>query len=194
MEYSDGHKASMAYNAITMNMFAQVDIEGNRHALFDENADHRTDGKEIKQQDAFITSKNGIQRRLETTAGWEIIVQWKDGSTNWVSLKYMKESYPVQVSEYGVQSIISADPSIAWWVLYVLKKHNIIIAKVKSKYWIRTHKFGIQVPKLVQEAKRIDNQNGDTLWWDSISKEMANVTVALEEFEGDKSQVPPGYQ
>ena len=47
---ADGLKASMADNAIAMNLFAQVDVEGNRHALFDEITDHRTDGKEIKQQ------------------------------------------------------------------------------------------------------------------------------------------------
>ena len=57
-----------------------------------------------------------------------------------------------------------------------------------------THKFGIRVPKSVQEAKTIDEQNGDTLWWESICKEMENVRVAFEEFEGDKSQLPPGYQ
>ena len=32
------------------------------------------------------------------------------------------------------------------------------------------------------------------LWWDSICKEMENVRFAFEEFEGDKSQLPPGYQ
>ena len=70
VEYADGHKASMAANAIAMNLFAQVDVEGNRHALFDKIANHHTDSKEIKQQDAFITSNNGIRRRRETTSGW----------------------------------------------------------------------------------------------------------------------------
>ena len=71
VEYADGHKASMLDNAISMNLFSQVDAEGNLRALFDKLADHRTDVKEIKQQDAFITAKNGIRRRQETTAGWE---------------------------------------------------------------------------------------------------------------------------
>ena len=106
----------------------------------------------------------------------------------------MKESYPVQVAKYCVHYQISDEPAFAWWVPYVLKKRNRIIAKVKSKYWIRTHKFGIRVTKSVQEAKRIDEENGDTFWWDSICKEMANVRAAFEEFEGDKSQLPPGYQ
>jgi len=47
---------------------------------------------------------------------------------------------------------------------------------------------------LVAEAKRIDKQNGDTLWWDAICKEMQNVRIAFETFEGNKEDIPPGYQ
>jgi len=79
-------------------------------------------------------------------------------------------------------------------VSFVLKKRNRIIAKVKSKYWVRTHKFGIRVPKSVNEAKRLDKANGDTLWCDAICKEMKNVRIAFEEFKGDVSAITPGYQ
>ena len=103
----------MEYNATAMNLFAQVDAEGNHHALFDKISDHRTDGKETKQQDEFITAKNSIQRHRETTAGWEMLVKWKDRSTTWVSLKDMKKSYPVQVAEYCVHSRISAEPEFS---------------------------------------------------------------------------------
>jgi hypothetical protein len=80
----------MKANAIAQNLFAQVDAEGNCHVLFDEIIDHRTDGKEVKQQDAFLTTRSGTRRRRETTIGWEILVQWKDQSTSWIALKDMK--------------------------------------------------------------------------------------------------------
>ena len=70
-----------------MNMFAQVDAQGNRHALFDQIIDHRTDGTNIKLADSFITSNNGGRRRIETTKGWEILIQWKDGSSTWEAFK-----------------------------------------------------------------------------------------------------------
>ncbi len=117
VEYPDGHKASLAANAIAENMFAQVDDEGNRHVLFEEIVDHRTDGSEVKQQDAFLTTRNGNKRRRETTKGWEILVQWKDGSTTWITLKDMKNSYPVQLAEYATQrrlaGICMVDPARA---------------------------------------------------------------------------------
>jgi hypothetical protein len=69
VEYQDGHKLAMAANAIAQNLFAQVDAEGNCHVLFDEIIDHRTDGKEVKQQDAFLTTRLATRRRRETTIG-----------------------------------------------------------------------------------------------------------------------------
>ena len=44
----------------------------------------------------------------------------------------------------------------------------------------KTHKFGVEVPKTVKEAKEPDQRNGDTKWTDSISKEMTNVRVAFD--------------
>jgi hypothetical protein len=140
------------------NMFAQVDDEGNRHVLFEEIIDHRTDGTEVKQQDSFLTTRNGNKRRRETTKGWEILIQWKDGSR--VSMKDIKGLNPVQLAEYVTQRRITGEPAFAWWIC--------IIAKLKTKYWVRTHKFGVKIPKTAKEAKLFDKENGKTLWWDAI--------------------------
>ena len=163
VEYVDGEKAALSANHIAENLFAQVDDEGNRHVLMHEIIDHRTNGQEVKQQNAFLTTKMATKRRRETTKGWELLVEWKDGSTTWVALKDMKESFPVQVSEYAVASRIAMEPAFAWWTPTVLRRRNRIVAKVKSKYWVRTHKLGIQIPKSVEEAVKLDKANGDTL-------------------------------
>ncbi|KAI2498409.1 Reverse transcriptase (RNA-dependent DNA polymerase) [Fragilaria crotonensis] len=179
VEFQDGHRMSLAANAIAKNLFAQVDDEGNRHVLYEEIVDHRTNGKQVLQQDAFITNRSGTRRRRETTVGWEVLVRWKDGSTTWVAMKDVKESFPVQLAEYAVQTRIAEEPAFAWWVPYTLRKRNRIIAKVKSKYWIRTHKFGIKIPKNVAEARAFDAENGNTSWWDAILKEMKIDSVRL---------------
>ena len=194
VEFQDGHSASLAANAIAENLFAQIDGEGNRHVLFEEIMDHRTNGKQVLQQDAFIVNRSGTRRRRETTIGWELLVRWKDSSTTWIALKDLKESYPVQLAEYAVNSRIAEEPAFAWWVPYTLKKRNRIIAKIKSKYWVRTHKFGIKIPKTIAEARQFDLENGNTLWWDAILKEMKNVRPAFEAWEGSKEDLPPGYQ
>ena len=98
----------------------------------------------------------------------------------------MKESYPVQLAEYATQARIAGEPAFAWWVPHTLRKRNRIIAKIKSKYWVRTHKFGIKIPKTIEEARRFDAENGNTLWWDAILKEMENIRPALEVCERGK--------
>ena len=97
----------------------------------------------------------------------------------------MKESHPIEYAEYAVLQDIADEPTFNWWVPHVLKKKTHIISKVKSKYWSRTHKFGIKVPKTVQDAIKLDQENGDTMWWDAILKEMKNVRVAFELYDGD---------
>ena len=194
VEYQDGLKASLAANYIAENLFAQVDQEGNRHILLDEIIVYRINSREVKLQDAFITTGTGMRRRQETTIGWEPLAQWKDGSTNWISLKDLKESYPVQTAEYAVVAKIAMEPAFAWLVLHTLKKRNQIISKIKSKYWLRTHKFGIRIPKSVEEAKCFDQENRDTLWWEAICNEIRNVRPAFEVWEKDVEHISPGYQ
>jgi hypothetical protein len=53
------------------------------------------------------------------TKEWEILLQWKDGSTAWETLKDIKDSYPVQIAEYVHLQGISDKVAFAWWVLHV---------------------------------------------------------------------------
>ena len=91
-----------------------------------------------------------------TTKGWKLLVEWKDGSSNWIPLKDLKASNPVETAEYTVANQIQDEPAFAWWVPFVLKKRSRIISKVKSRYWRQTHKFGIEMPKTVEEAYELD--------------------------------------
>ena len=63
-----------------------------------------------------------------------------------------------------------------------------------QRYWIKTHKYGIFVYKKFKEAILIDKENGDTLWWDAIMKEMKNVRPDFEMFDKHKEDIPIGYQ
>eukprot|EP00957_Ditylum_brightwellii_P031514 2389760-Ditylum_brightwellii.AAC.1 len=87
VEYLDGHKASLAANTIAKSMFAQ--------------------------QDAFIVSKNGGKQHWETVKGWEMLLQWKDGSSMWETMKDVKECYPVQLAEYAHCKHILQEPAFA---------------------------------------------------------------------------------
>ena len=45
-----------------------------------------------------------------------------------------------------------------------MKKCDRVLSKVNGKYWVRTHKYGIIVPKDIIEAKQIYSENDNTIW------------------------------
>ena len=95
---------------------------------------------------------------------------WKYGSRDWISLKYIKYSNPVDVAEYVVANCIQVKLAFAWWVTKVLRRRNMIVSKVKSKYWRMTHKFGIQLPNTVKGSLRIDKDVGNCYWDKALNK------------------------
>ena len=46
-----------------------------------------------------------------------------------------------------------------------------------------THKYGVEIPTSIANAKRLDELNGSTLWIDPLTKKMANVSVAFHILE-----------
>ena len=149
--------------------------------------------REVTKEHDFIISPNGVRYRTETTQVWEILIQWKDGYTTWEYLKDVKESYMVQLAEYARQCKFSDKPTFSWWVPHVINKQECIIAEVKSKYWLHTQTFGIRVPKMVEESKRLDQKNSNHLLWEAVFKDMKNVRIAFDIFYGDVKDLK-GYQ
>ena len=86
-------------------------------------------------------SRCGQKEHKKTTKGWEFLAKWKDGSTNWISLKDMKASYAPQIAEHVVASHIDQEPAFIRWVQHVIRKKRAVISKVKSTYWLTSHKF-----------------------------------------------------
>ena len=192
VEFLDGHTEAVAANVIAENLFAQVDPNGHRFRLLDEIIDHRKDETALSKSDGTILSANGQYRKRQTTKGWELLIKWKDGAETWVALKDAKESYPVEIADYSILRGIHDEPAFAWWIPSVIRKRAAIVSKVKSKYWERTHKYGIEIPKTIKRARELDAANGNTLWWDAICEEMATVRVAFEPCTSN--QIPPGHK
>ena len=92
------------------------------------------------------------------------MVEWKDGSSSFISLKYLKASNTVELAKYVAVKHLDIEPAFKWWVRDVLRRCNRIIAKVNAKYWRMKHKFGIQAPKSVDKDLAIDKKNVNTLW------------------------------
>ena len=192
VEFPDGSEKEFSANLIAESMISQCDEDGNQCLLLDSIIDHRKTDEAITDDQRYVTH-NGRQYERKTTKGWQVCVQWRDGTTSWEKLSTLKESNPVELAEYAVASGIDAEPAFHWWVRYTLKKRDRIIAAVNRRYHKRTHKFGIRLPKTVKEAYELDRLNGNTMWADAIKKEMKNVRVAFKILTDDE-KVPVGSQ
>ena len=181
VELADGSIEEVFANTIAENLYSQVDSEGRQYYLLREIMDHRKDDTALDEPESWI--KHGSNRtRRKTTKGWHLLVEWAEGSTDWIPLKDLKATHPVEVAEYARANKISEEPAFAWWVGDVLKKRNHIISKVASRYWKTSHKFGIEIPKSVKHALDIDKRNGNRFWEMAIKKEMDKIR-AMGTFE-----------
>ena len=103
-------------NLIAENIFAQCDDEGRMHAILKEITDHRKDSTAIEIANGFMHTKRGKRIPKKTTKGWQLLCLWKDGSSDWIDLKHLKDSNPIELAEYAVANRIQEEPAFKWWV------------------------------------------------------------------------------
>ncbi len=184
VEFGDGSTSEYTANLVAKNIYAQCDDEGKKHMVFKEIVDHRKDQSAISKEGGFIVSTNGNLHKKHTTQGWDICIEWCDGSTSWLPLRDVKEANPIELAEYAIANKIADKPAFHWWVPDIQKRRNQIVSQIKTKYWRTTHKFGIKIPKSVEHALQIDREMGTDYWRQAIKKEMKNVCVAFQKWDG----------
>jgi len=121
VEFLDGERQEISFNILAEHLLSQIDEEGNQYQIFKEIVDHRKDPKRaVDKADQFFT-KGKKKHMRKTTTGWDLEVEWKDGTTSWLPLKTLKETNPVQFAEYACANKIDAEPAFDWWVPVVLR-------------------------------------------------------------------------
>ena len=69
------------------------------------------------------------------------------------------------------------------------RPHHYAIIRRKKKGL----KYGIKAPDTAAEAHRLDQENGNTFWTDTIAKEMNNVSMSFPVME-EEAKPPPCYK
>ena len=194
VEFADGRTEVMSANVIAQSMYAQCDLDGNEYLLLEAIIDYKKSSSALSLEDQII-DRNGRRSLRRSTKGWELLCEWKDGSTSWQKLSDLKESHPLEVAEFALSHKIAGEPAFNWWVGWVLKKRDRIISQVKSRkkaarYLKTTTKYGIECPKTVADALAIDAATNTTHWKDAIELEMRNVWVAFNILPRGQDQLP----
>ena len=192
VEFPDGEIKEYGANAIAMNMYSQVDPDGHRTQLVEDIVDYKKDHTAVSMADKYLITKSGQRRMRKSTVGWKLLVQFKNGTEEWIPLKVMKESNPVEVAEFSVARGINEEPAFAWWVPFTLRSRDRIIASVAAGVRQVTHKYGVEIPRSIKESFALDAKNGNTFWRDALKKEMTNLKVAFDILEKNQ-ELPEGF-
>ena len=95
----------------------------------------------IPQYQGLFKTRGGNLVPNNTICGWEILVGFKDGSSNLIKLENLNQSNPVELAKYAVTNGLTEELKLKWCVKDVLKKRYCIVTKLNSKYWWTSHKF-----------------------------------------------------
>jgi hypothetical protein len=175
-------------NPIIDSTIYEVELDGGgivevaSHTIAESIYDSTTEGFDFLELDSIVEHYNFM-------GDYTFLVRWKDLSEDMVDLKLLKSSYPIQLSQYVKDHDLSDDPQFTW-CKHVLKKER-HFKKIKSQIH-RRFKFGIQLPRTVDEALDLDAKSGTNYWQMALKKEMGNVEVAFH-FE-PSGKPPPGYK
>jgi hypothetical protein len=92
----------------------ELDADGYSSSLLYEIVDHKSSREATKMANKYLLTKTGTKQMHQTTQGWKFLVQWVNGTRQWIDLKILKESNPVQVAEYVTARNIADEPAFAW--------------------------------------------------------------------------------
>ena len=71
--------------------------------LFDKIANHCVDWERYHAATWIHYFKKWREETKKTTKGWEILIQYKDGSMIWDRMKFVNKCYPLQLAGYSYQ-------------------------------------------------------------------------------------------
>ena len=154
--------------------------------------DYKRDNTALGRKHKYIVTRSGRPGLRKTTARCKFLVRRKNGIEEWIALRLLKKSYPVDVADFAKSRSIHDKTAFFWWVPFTLRKRDCIVSSMKINVKKITHKYGIEVPTSLAHAKTIDERNNNALWSDASYKEMANVAIAFQVLETD-DPIPVGW-
>ena len=119
---SDGVIEWYSANQIAENLYSQCDTEGHSHLVLSEIVDHKSDCSAMSIEDGYVVDQKGRKSLKVTTCRWQFLCEWKGRTSDWVPLKDLKDSNPIEVAEYVVANQIQEEPAFRWWVRDALHK------------------------------------------------------------------------
>ena len=90
VQFPDGTLKHYSANVIAENILQQVDSAGHHSHTLEGILEARKGKKALGKNNAFVVDRNGRRSLRKTTMGWDLLVKWREGSTQWIPLKFSR--------------------------------------------------------------------------------------------------------
>jgi len=155
--------------------------------------------RDLKKDGYFeISGIRDHRKNPDAGYGYEVLVEWGDGTATWNDLKVTFQDDPVTVSMYAKDNGLLSTPG--WKNCKRIVKSGKQLARMVNQARLKSHrtrpvyKYGFQVPRNHEEAVKIDEKYGNTKWQDAERLEIQQL-LEYDTFKdiGEGTPIPEGY-
>jgi hypothetical protein len=99
---------------------------------------------------------------------------WGDEEESWVRADALRVQDPYPLVVYAVKKKLTRAPGWEWTTSYLEDDDHLasMVRAYKSRVNGTQFMFGVEIPKNAKRALEMDKENGNSLWRDSIDKEL----------------------
>lgn len=147
---------------------------------------HRIENRALKK-DGRVYNKRHLR----------LLVLWRGGCQSWIQAEALKNEEPLLIIHYAMKNKLQNHRDFNWIKGFIKDPGK--LERVTKAFAARSnaprYKFGIQVPRSVQHAFRLDQANKEVLWKQALDKEVNQIND-YETFRvlEDDEVMPDGYK
>ncbi len=123
-----------------------------------------------------ITNSHQLRRYDHEDVHYRFDVSWLNGEKTSVRADAMSLQHPDMVADYVVAKKLQSKPAFSWVEEYIETNQDIKAIIININMWsAKKYDFSIEVSNNLKHVLVLDQMNGDSLWKDSVDKELAEI-------------------
>ena len=132
---------------------------------------------------------------------YNIMIEWENGEVTSEPLTVIAADDPVTCALYAKENNLLDQPG--WKRFKQIAKREKVLTRIVNQAKLRSYntshkyKYGYEIPRTYEQAIRLDNKNGNTLWADAIKLELQQISdynTFIDKGHHTKTRPPPGYK
>ena len=165
-----------------------------------QHAEEITDEERLWTFKKIVSHQGPLKPKDKNCKGskWNVKIEWEDGTKTWEPLSVVGRDDPAACAAYAkANKLLKLDGWKRFQRLARRVKKMTRMAKqavMASKRNAPIYKFGIQVPRNENEARQLDEKNGNQMWKEAENTEIGQLNDYKSFHSIGKKPLPRGYR